>query len=440
MSGDRAHSMKESRSGDARQRVTLNALGQLTIGPFGSNLVAGDYQGSGVPIVFVRDIKADGFRWQSDVYITRQKAQSLAAHDIVGGDVAVTKMGLPPGIAAVYPANMPPGVITADVIRIRPDRSLVDARWLAYAINAENAQAQVRWITGGVTRPKVTLADFRRLEVTLPPLREQSRVAEAIAAIDDTITQTEAVIGKLATKRTAIAGDVLTGRCVGGPDHVAAKRAMWAFSLVEREFDISAGITLGPERVPRHNPRRYLRVANVQRSRIDLNDLLELEATDAEMASRSLRTDDLLVVEGHANPNEIGRCAIVGRDAEGMTFQNHLFRLRSRRLMPAFAVEWLNSDAVRGYWRRMCGTSSGLNTINRTMLKRVAIPLPPRDEQDRIVAVLDAHDARIRAEEAARDKLVALKRGLLRDLLTGNVRVPVSSGAPAASSAQERPR
>jgi type I restriction enzyme S subunit len=43
--------------------------------------------------------------------------------------------------------------------------------------------------------------------------------------------------------------------------------------------------------------------------------------------------------------------------------------------------------------------------------------------------VIDAHDARIRAEEAYRDKLKLLKKGLMDDLLTGRVRVAVAMEA-----------
>jgi type I restriction enzyme S subunit len=49
--------------------------------------------------------------------------------------------------------------------------------------------------------------------------------------------------------------------------------------------------------------------------------------------------------------------------------------------------------------------------------------LPPRNEQEQIVSILNAHDARIHAEEAYRDKLKLLKKGLMDDLLTGRVRV-----------------
>ena len=50
---------------------------------------------------------------------------------------------------------------------------------------------------------------------------------------------------------------------------------------------------------------------------------------------------------------------------------------------------------------------------------------PQANEQDAIVSTMNAHDARIRAEEAYLDKLKQIKKGLMHDLLTGRVRVPV---------------
>ena len=47
--------------------LAVQDRGATTIGPFGSNLLASDYRPSGVPVVFVRDVKASGFVWNSNV-------------------------------------------------------------------------------------------------------------------------------------------------------------------------------------------------------------------------------------------------------------------------------------------------------------------------------------------------------------------------------------
>lgn len=145
--------------------ATAKVPGSSTIGPFGSNLKADDYLPSGVPVIFVRDIKVAIFTWKSGVFISQEKACELRVHSVQPGDLVVTKMALPPCIAAEYPNHMCPGVITADVIRIRPDAQVTTAKWLALTINHPAFEAQVRGVAGGVTRSKVTLADFRHLKI-----------------------------------------------------------------------------------------------------------------------------------------------------------------------------------------------------------------------------------------------------------------------------------
>ena len=61
--------------------------------------------------------------------------------------------------------------------------------------------------------------------------------------------------------------------------------------------------------------------------------------------------------------------------------------------------------------------------INLRDVRCIPLALPTISEQNQIVCRLEAHDARIRAEEATLAKLRQLKRGLMDDLLTGRVRV-----------------
>ena len=97
---------KESPLGLIPIEWEVGSLGELStssiIGPFGSDLVASDYRSEGVPVVFVRDVVSKTFTWKSEVYVDHQKAASLSSHDVVAGDVLLTKMGLPPCIACTY--------------------------------------------------------------------------------------------------------------------------------------------------------------------------------------------------------------------------------------------------------------------------------------------------------------------------------------------------
>ena len=186
--------------------------GSTTIGPFGSDLVATDYRLEGVPVVFVRDVKESGFQWNSDTYISERKAQQLNAHSVKSGEVLATKMGLPPCISCVYPDWMSNGVVTADMVRLSPDRKKVDALWLATAINHDRVKRQVAAITAGVTRPKITLADFRAIKIAKPELDEQKRMSLRITALREKLDKELTQVEKLKKQKLGLMHDLLTGK------------------------------------------------------------------------------------------------------------------------------------------------------------------------------------------------------------------------------------
>jgi type I restriction enzyme S subunit len=182
------------------------------IGPFGSNLLASDYRDEDVPVVFVRDIVSKAFVWLSNVFVSELKASELKSHRVNPGDVIATKMGLPPCIAAVYPKDMPSGVITADVIKLTPDADLALAEWIAMFLNSEAVRSQVREITGGVTRPKITFKDFRSLLLALPKIEEQKQTLLLIQEVGKEIETQLAYLRKQHSTKIGLMQDLLTGK------------------------------------------------------------------------------------------------------------------------------------------------------------------------------------------------------------------------------------
>jgi len=186
--------------------------GSLVIGPFGSDLVASDYRNSGVPVIFVRDVRPDDFTWISEVYLSVEKATELSEHKVRPGDLVITKMGLPPAIAAVYPDGLPTGIVTADIIRLRPDDDTVTSFWLSLAINSDSTRRQIAAITGGVTRPKITLRDFRRILIALPSRGEQQAISDLVQTLMSELAAVRWKRDKLLLLKRGLLDDLLTGR------------------------------------------------------------------------------------------------------------------------------------------------------------------------------------------------------------------------------------
>jgi type I restriction enzyme S subunit len=135
----------------------------------------------------------------------------------------------------------------------------------------------------------------------------------------------------------------------------------------------------------------YLRVANVHRGRLDLTEIKTLRATEAEVARTLLEEGDLLFVEGHANPLEVGRVAVWSSAVDGCVHQNHLIRARLNptQMLPGFASAWLNSSRGAVHFLRSAKTTSGLNTISASTVRSAPVPRVPLDDQRRFVAAVD---------------------------------------------------
>lgn len=159
--------------------LAKNEKYSMAIGPFGSNLKVSDYTRSGVPLIFVRNIRSKNYSDKAK-YVSTKKAEELSAHTASPGDVLVTKMGDPPGDASVYPKGMPKAVITADCIKITLDERVADAHYISSVINSPIIKPQILSQTKGVAQKKVSLARFKELLVPTPPIDEQRRIVSQV--------------------------------------------------------------------------------------------------------------------------------------------------------------------------------------------------------------------------------------------------------------------
>ncbi|MGE6760750.1 restriction endonuclease subunit S [Corallococcus interemptor] len=155
----------------------------LAIGPFGSNLKVQDYRTSGVPLVFVREIRRERFGDVDTKYISSEKAAELAAHVVRPGELLITKMGDPPGDTAVYPMDRPDAVITSDCIKLSPNSKISSSDFLALLLRSPNVRSLLVEQTKGVAQQKLSLKRFREIQFPLPPLNEQRRIVAKLEAL-----------------------------------------------------------------------------------------------------------------------------------------------------------------------------------------------------------------------------------------------------------------
>ncbi|MBX3221910.1 MAG: restriction endonuclease subunit S [Labilithrix sp.] len=162
----------------------------------------------------------------------------------------------------------------------------------------------------------------------------------------------------------------------------------------------------------------YLRNQNVRWFSVDDSDLLEMYFEDGELERYGLRQGDVLICEG----GEPGRAAIWDGRTSDMKFQKALHRVRPHAtLLPEWLVYRLWHDAQAGRLSSYF-TGTTIKHFTGTSLARYELPLPPLNEQRRIVAKLEALQARSRRAREALGAVPPLLEKLRQSILAAAFR------------------
>ncbi len=182
----------------------------------------------------------------------------------------------------------------------------------------------------------------------------------------------------------------------------------WMLCRFDDALVIVSGVTKG-QRIPSGETSvdvPYLRVANVQRGWLDLNEVKSITVRASDVDRYRLADQDILMTEG-GDWDKLGRAAIWRGEITRCIHQNHIFRLRipSDSILPEWVVLYANSDCGRRFFEDSSKQTTNLASINLTQLRSCPIPLPPLAEQHRIVAKVNELMALCDQLEAARQQL-----------------------------------
>lgn len=132
-----------------------------------------------------------------------------------------------------------------------------------------------------------------------------------------------------------------------------------------------------------------------------------------------LKLGDLLV----ARRGEIGRRGLVTEDESGWVCGTGCLRVRPGMvLQPLFLSQILGMEFARN-WLEGHAVGTTMLNLNTQILGAMPIPLPSMVEQVEIAETVTTVDEKIAAEESRKQTLTILFKTLLRNLMTGKVRV-----------------
>jgi len=305
------------------------------------------------------------------------------------------------------------------------DGGLFEPRFLLHVLqgylDAINAH------TSSVTVKHLSSRTVQDIPLPLPPLNEQRRI---VAAIEEHLSRLDAADASLTAALRRL--DVSRGQFIED-----AMRGEWPSTTLGEIAEIAGGVTKDAKRQadPAFVEVPYLRVANVQRGYLDLREVTTIRVPAQKAAALRLEVGDVLFNEG-GDRDKLGRGWVWSGEIEDCIHQNHVFRARLHDGFEPKFVSWHGNTFGRDWFERHGRQTTNLASLNMTTLKGFPVPVPPLEEQRRIVAEIEerlgAIDALRAAIERAQRRSAALRRSVLERAFRGELVPQDPSDEPAS--------
>lgn len=307
--------------------------------------------------------------------------------------------------------------------------------FVLYFLRSSGGRAEIERLSTGNQESMRNIGQDRIRAIRLPlaPLPEQRRI---VAALEEHLSALDAAVAGLVRARanvTRYRAAVLDEAVHAGTD---ALPAGWQWTSLGEISDVQGGIQKQPKRAPVSNHYPFLRVANVHRGRLVLDEVHRIELFGAELSRLRLERGDLLIVEGNGSQSEIGRMAVWDGSIENCVHQNHIIRARPR--------EGVSSEYLAFYWNSPSGarrvqavasSTSGLHTLSVAKVKGIPVPLPPFEEQQRIVESVGVRlavaDRTLDDIDVQRARAARLRQSILQSAFSGGLVPQDPADAPA---------
>ena len=290
---------------------------------------------------------------------------------IDSGDLLFSWSGTPGTSFGAFFWNRGKGFLNQHIFRVDVKEEFVDKHYLRYALNSLIIKI-IDQAHGGVGLKHITKAKLEEVQIPLPPLEQQRRIAFILDQADKLRQKRQQAIEKLDQLLQATFIDIF-GDPVSNPKG-------WDLKPVGEISESKLGKMLDKKKQSSENDQyKYLRNANVQWFRFDLSDVFEMEFNEKDRKNCELKFGDILVCEG----GEPGRAAIWKNDLENCFFQKALHRVRldMTQILPEYFV-WLFWFYSKNGGFDDHITVATIAHLTGVKMKAMQIPIPPLSLQE----------------------------------------------------------
>jgi len=305
------------------------------------------------------------------------------------------------------------GVFHNNFFIIDYNRNRIEHGFLYYYLNLDRTQHEILIRAGTSTIPDLNHGDFYSMDIPLPPLDEQRAIADILSTWDEAITLTGALIDALQQRKKGLMQKLLTGE-VRFPEFDSE----WTtISIREILKEVRRKVSVDDE-------TEYSLLSVRRRS----EGVFHREIRTGEQLNETMyevKEDDFLISKRQVVH---GATALVPESFEGYLVSNAYHTLRAKKDYDIRFFDWLAKTPYLYHLSYVASHGVHIEklffVLDAYMKRTVRMP-PTKEEQSKVADALDSVEQTIATFVPYVEQLQQQKKGLMQQLLTGQVRVKV---------------
>jgi len=381
----------------------------------------------GVPMLRTTNVSEGRLKLSNLKYVTKEFHEKNKKSQVKENDLLVSRHGENGEACLVH------GLKEANclnIVIIRSKKDLFDPEFFEFAFNSSIVRKQIRRTTAGGVQGVVNTSEIGKVKIVIPPINEQQQIASILSNVDNLIKSYDKVIESTKKLKKGLMQQLLTK----GIGHTKFKKVKTSFGKYEKNPEnwnyetieslnqhVTYGLTIRPQYVEEGIP--LISAKEIGSGNIDYDIASKISKLDYEKLYEKSKgqKDDVLI-------SKTGTIGLVGRAKTDQIFAitQNVASLRpiKKLILPKF-LEW--SLRTYSFYRKCFRTLNATTILDLQLgeLKKIRVPLPTIQEQQKIVSILSEVDSRISHLEQNELRFKSLKKGLMQKLLTGQIRVKI---------------
>jgi type I restriction enzyme S subunit len=330
------------------------------------------------------------------------------------------------GKTAIFKGEFSRCVYSNHLTRIRADTRKIIATWILYLLMRKRRFGVFKSICHRhVHQAGINNEDLLNLDIPIPPLVEQRGVVGVLGVVDSAVGLVDEVIAKTERLKKGLMQELLT-KGIGHTEYkqtpIGKTPKEWEVKSLE---EVCTTIVDCPHTTPKFTDKGVLIVRNFNIREGELILEPAYYTTEGEWQTRTRRcipeNDDVLF----SREAPIGEACLVPRNTRfSLGQRTMLLRPDKKFLNPLFLTYIFYSPLI---CRKLRNLEAGVTAhhVNVADIRRLKIPLPNLNEQERIAFMISTVIEKLKLEKKENAKLERVKRGLMDLFLTGKIRIKV---------------